>query len=491
MDIADDRAGRKEWTGLSVLALSTLLLSLDISVLYLALPTLSSELGASGTQQLWIMDIYSFVTAGFLVTMGGVGDRIGRRRLLLIGAGVFGAASLVAAFAQGPAMLIAARALLGLSAAMLLPSCLSLLRTMFRDPQEMGQAMGVWFACFLGGMAVGPLIGGVLLSTFWWGAVFLLGVPVMAVILVTGPALLPEYRNPAVGRLDPASVLLSLAAVLPFVYGVKELARSGWGTVPVVAVVAGVLVALAFVRRQRGLRTPLLDLGLFRVPAFGVSLSILLLSGIVMAGITLLSTMYLQMVAGLDPFTAGLWLLPFNLAMVAGSVLAPMLTRRFPVAYVMAAGLTVSATGLLVLTQVGAAGGPYLLVGGLVVGSGGLALPMTLSGRIIMGAAPPEKAGSAAGVMETSGELGVALGIATMGSLAALVYRLQLPDLSDAAVLEGIASAVTRLAGDAGPLGQARTAFTTGLNVVAGTGTAVFVVLAILAVAVLGRADRT
>ncbi|OPG06995.1 MFS transporter [Microbispora sp. GKU 823] len=473
---AGSRAGRREWIGLAVLALATLLLSLDISVLYLALPELTADLGASASQQLWIMDIYSFMTAGFLVTMGGLGDRVGRRRLLLVGAAVFGVASLFAAFAQNPGTLIAARALIGVSAATLLPSALALLRTMFRDPHEMGRAMGIWFGCFMGGMAIGPLIGGLLLHSFWWGSVFLLGVPVMVVVLVAGPLLLPEHHSPGTGRLDLTSVALSLGAILLFTYGVKELARSGWGAVPAVAVLAGVVVGVLFARRQRGLAEPLLDLLLFRDRRFGVSLSIMLISGIVMAGITLLSSMHLQMVAGLQPFTAGLWLLPFNLAMVAGSIVAPMLTRRFPIVYVMAAGLLLSAAGLLVITQVGTSGEPYVLACGLVLTSGGLALPMTLSGNLIMGSAPPEKAGSAAGIMETSGELGVALGVAIMGSLGAFVYRLRLPDDlpglpggSAGAAREGIAAAVVeagRLPGQAAAelLAAARSAFDAGLT---------------------------
>jgi len=200
------RATRREWLGLAVLALPTLLLSLDISVLYLALPQLSIDLGADSTQQLWILDIYSFMLAGFLVTMGTLGDRIGRRRLLLIGAVAFGVTSVLAAYATSPEMLIATRALLGISGATLMPSTMALIRNMFRDPKQMAAAIGIWFACFMGGMTLGPLVGGALLSTFWWGSAFLLGVPFMALLLVTGPVLLPEYRDGTAGRLDLASV---------------------------------------------------------------------------------------------------------------------------------------------------------------------------------------------------------------------------------------------------------------------------------------------
>jgi DHA2 family multidrug resistance protein-like MFS transporter len=420
------RATRKEWIGLAVLALPTLLLSLDVSVLYLALPHLSATLGADAAQQLWILDIYSFMLAGFLVTMGNLGDRIGRRRLLLIGAAAFGATSILAAYSTSAAMLIASRALLGIAGATLMPSTMALIRNMFRDPRQMGLALGVWFSCFMAGMAVGPLVGGILLERFWWGAAFLLGVPFMALLLATGPILLPEYRDPSAGRLDLASVALSLAAILPAIYGLKELARSGAAPLPAVCIAAGVAFGYAFVRRQSRLADPLLDLHLFRAPAFGVALGIMLLTGIVMAGISLMATLYLQVVEGLFPLQAGAWLLPQNVAMIAGSLVAPVLARRFPPATVMAAGLAIAGTGLLLHTQVASDGGLPLLVTGLILAAGGVSLPMPLLTHSIVGAAPPEKAGAAASLMETSGELGVALGVATMGSLGTLVYRTQL-----------------------------------------------------------------
>jgi DHA2 family multidrug resistance protein-like MFS transporter len=335
------QAGRKEWIGLAVLALPTLLLSLDLSVLYLALPSLSADLGASATQQLWIIDIYSFMLAGFLVTMGTLGDRIGRRRLLLVGAAACGAASVLAAFSTTAGMLIAARAVLSVAGATLMPSTMALIRNMFEDPRQMGIAVGVWMSCFMGGIALGPLVGGILLERFWWGSAFLLGVPFMALLLVVGSVLLPEYRDENAGRLDLTSVAVSLAAILPIVYGLKELARNGLDEVPVLAIVGGVIFGVAFVRRQRRLAEPLLDLRLFEDRSFSISLGIMLLAGVVMAGATLLSALYLQSVAGLSPLQVGLWLLPQNGAMVAGSLSAQHLARQFRPAYVMAAGLVV------------------------------------------------------------------------------------------------------------------------------------------------------
>ncbi len=494
------RAGRREWTGLAVLAMPTLLLSLDISVLYLALPHLSAELGASSAEQLWILDIYSFMLAGFLITMGTLGDRIGRRRLLLIGAGAFGVASVLAAYSTSPEMLIATRALLGIAGATLMPSTMALIRNMFHDPKQMGQAIGVWFSCFMGGMLLGPLVGGILLEHFWWGSAFLLGVPFMVLLLVAGPLLLPEYRDAAAGRLDLTSVALSLAAILPAIYGLKEMARNGWEPSAVLAIVTGAAVAVVFVRRQRTLADPLLDLRLFSNRTFSSALGVMLAAGVVMAGIALQATLYLQMVEGLSPLAAGRWLVPQNVAMIIGFIVAPSLAQRFRLAYVIAAGLAIAGAGLLLHTRVESVGGLDLLVAGLVLASFGIALPMALTANLILGSAPPEKAGSAASMSETSGEFGIAVGIASLGSLGTFVYRNELADTlptdlpAEAATIarESIAAAMSTAQQLTGSLGTdlidvGRAAFTTGLNVVGAVGAVVFIGLAIVAATVLRR----
>ncbi|MBX6722659.1 MAG: MFS transporter, partial [Dactylosporangium sp.] len=253
------RAGRRQWAGLAVLALPTLLVSIDVFVMLLALPRLSADLGADATQQLGIMDIYGFMVSGFLITMGNLGDRIGRRRLLMAGAAGFGLASLAAAFATSPGMLIAARGLLGVAGATLAPSTLALISTMFRDPRQRSLAIGVWLVCFMGGATIGPVVGGAMLANFWWGSVFLLGVPAMALLLVLGPLVLPEDRNPDAVPPDLLSVALSLAAILPVIYGLKELARHGWQPLPAAALAAGGALGVVFARRQRALAHPLLD----------------------------------------------------------------------------------------------------------------------------------------------------------------------------------------------------------------------------------------
>lgn len=497
---APPRATAREWTGLAVLALPTLLLSMDVSVLYLALPQLSADLGASGTQQLWILDIYSFMLAGLLVTMGTLGDRVGRRRLLLIGGTAFGCVSLLAAYSSSPEMLIAARALLGVAGATLMPSTMALIRNMFPDPKQMAAAIGAWFACFMGGMTVGPLVGGLLLARFWWGSAFLLGVPVMLVLLVLGPRLLPEYKAPEAGRLDPLSVALSLAAILPVIYGLKELAREGWHPLPALAIVAGLAVGVLFARRQGRLKHPLLDLRLFAGRRFSTALGMMLFGGVVMAGISLMGSLYLQLVVGLTPWAAGLSMIPQNIAMAVGSGIAPALARKLRPTTVIAIGLLLAATGLGM--HVLADGGRGMVIAGMTVASLGLALPMSLLMNVIMSAAPPEQAGSAASVSETSGEFGIALGIASLGSVGTAVYSAELivPDGVPAAMAEtardDIAAAASVAAGLPGQLGAdlldaARAAFTSGVNVVGAIGAAVFLTLAVLAIAVLRRDETT
>lgn len=362
-----DRARAAAWFGLAVLVLPTILLFAALTVLFMATPHIAADLGGSNAQLLWINDIYGFVMAGLLVTMGTLGDRVGRRRMLLFGAAVFGAASLAAAFAPNAELLIAARAAMGLGAAAVTPSTLSLISTMFRDDRQRGVAIGLWAASVSAGVALGPLVGGLLLEAFWWGAALLVGAPVMAVVLLAAPFLIPEYRAPEAGKLDPASVVLSLAALLPFVFGVKKLAETGLGTLALGSLVAGVVFGVVFVRRQLRLASPLLDMRLFSNRTFSGALTVFMLATIALGGVYLLFTQYLQLVAGLSPLEAGLWILPGALGLVLVSTLTPVIARRIRPAYVIAAGLVLSAAGYLVLTQVEHVGGLPLLITGFYI----------------------------------------------------------------------------------------------------------------------------
>ncbi|WP_344632664.1 MFS transporter [Streptomyces glaucosporus] len=485
------KAGRREWLGLLVLVLPALLLSVDLTVLYLALPHLAEDLQPSSTQQLWILDIYGFMLAGLLVTMGTLGDRIGRRKLLMIGGAAFGVASVLAAYSTSPEMLIATRALLGIAGATLAPSTVSLITNMFKDPKQRGTAIAVWTGCFVGGGVFGPILGGFMMSSFWWGSVFLLAVPVMALLLVAGPLLLPEYRNPGAGRLDPLSVGLSLVTIIPLIYGVKELAR-GWTPEAAAALVVGVVFGVLFVGRQRRLEDPLLDLGLFRIRIARGVMVLSLLVGTITGGSLLLVNLQLQMVEGLSPWSTGLWLVPGALGTLVAIGVSTGLARTIRPAYLMAGGLLVSAAGYVVLSQVPGDDSLVMVVIGAVLINAGLGPTLALGYDMLLGAAPPEKTGSASALSETSGEFGVAAGIALMGSIGTLVYRDQiavpdgLPAEAASAARESITNAVAvaqRLSDPvAGELiASARGAFTSGLNAVGTLAAVTFVVLATLA----------
>ena len=385
------RATGREWAGLAVLALPTLLVSMDLTVLHLAVPHISADLRPSSAQMLWIVDIYGFLVAGSLITMGTLGDRIGRRRLLLGGAAAFSAASVLAAFAASAEMLIATRALLGLAGATLLPSTVALIRNMFVDPRQRVVAIGIWAAVFSAGTAIGPVIGGVLLEWFWWGSVFLLGLPLMAGLLALGPSLLPEFRDPDAGRLDLLSAGLSLAGVLGVVYGLKRIAEDRLAAPAVLFIVAGLAVGVAFVLRQRKLPDPLIDLRLFRIPAFSVSLAAGLVALFTWAGTYLFLAQYLQLVKDLSPLEAGIWLLPAAGGSIAGSMLSPALTRRLRPATVLAAGLWVAASGFAVVTQAETTSSLTILVTGSIVFSIGIASTVALVTDQVVGAAPPKE----------------------------------------------------------------------------------------------------
>ncbi|WP_150243362.1 MFS transporter [Nocardiopsis quinghaiensis] len=490
---APERAGARQWTGLAVLALPTLLASIDISVLNLAAPHISADLQASGPQLLWVIDIYAFMIAGFLVTMGTLGDRIGRRRLLLIGGTAFGAASVLAAYSTSPEMLIGARALLGLAGATLMPSTLALISNMFGDPRERGMAIALWATVFSVGIALGPVVGGALLQTFWWGSVFLMAVPVMLVMLVLAPFLLPEFKDPDAGRVDLVSVLLSLAALLPVVYGLKELARDGASLPALAAIAAGLAVGAVFVYRQRSLASPLLDLGLFRNWSFSVLLTAMLMTMFVAGGTYLFITQYLQLVVGQTPLAAGLWLLPGAVLLTVTSMTAPMVAAWVRPAYVVAAGLGVSGVGHAVLALVD--GSPDLtvsVVGFTLILAGGGPL-IALGTDLILSSAPEERAGSASALSETSTELGTALGIAVLGSIGTFVYRSSLtvadglPTAASEAARDSLAATV--VAAEEMPQGtaaslveSAQAAFTSAVTVVGGINAALSALLALLIV---------
>jgi MFS transporter, DHA2 family, multidrug resistance protein len=493
--MSQPRAGVREWVGLAVLTMPVFLLSVDLTALHLALPHLAADLGATSTQQLWILDVYGFLTAGLLITMGTLGDRIGRRRLLLIGAAAFGLTSVAAAYSTSAEMLIVTRALLGVAGATLMPSTLALISNMFQNDRQRGLAIGVWGSCFAVGGALGPVLSGILLERFWWGAVFLLGVPAMIVLLVAGPMLLPEFRDPEPGRLDPLSVVLSLLAILPLVYALKTAAKEGWQPSVPAGLVVGVVAAILFVRRQRGLAKPLMDLSLFRHRVFSVGLGSMAVGQLVQSAFILFLAQYLQLVQGLSPLQAGLWMLPFAAANVIGSMGAPPLAARIGTHRAVAYGLVLMAVGWLLFTlaQSRTDAGLMMTVVGAMVISIGIGPLLILVLDQVIAVAPREKSGAASSLSETSSEVGMALGVATLGSLVTAVYRGTVADDLPAGVPEPVAAAARdNMPGALGAaqalpaelggqtLEAARAAFQTGLTVAGYTSIVIILVLAAL-----------
>jgi DHA2 family multidrug resistance protein-like MFS transporter len=432
------KATRREWIGLAVLALPCMVYSMDLTVLNLAIPSLTAELRPSASQLLWIIDIYGFMVAGFLMIMGGLGDRIGRRKVLLLGAAAFGVMSIVAAFSKSAQTLILARAALGVAGATLAPSTLSLITNMFRNPQERTFAVSMWISAFSAGAIIGPLVGGALIQSFGWASVFIAGVPVMILLLVLGPTLLPEYRDPKAGRLDFVSALLSLTAVLSFIYGLKRAAEAGFGAESLASMVASVALAFLFLRRQARLEDPLIDLALFRSRSLNMALCINILGVFFLFGSFILLGQYYQLVAGLTPLDAGLWSTPSAVIFTVGSFATPALTRRIKPVNLLAGGLVVAAIGFVGLAL--ASGFYGVLFSSLLLV--GFTPVIALTTEIIVTSAPPERAGAASALSETANELGGALGIGVLGSLGTLIYRAKM-----AGVVVGLPPDVARVAG--------------------------------------------
>ncbi|AKU18559.1 MFS transporter [Luteipulveratus mongoliensis] len=408
---------------LATLCLPMLIVSMDVSVLFFAVPFIAEDLQPSATQLLWIFDIYGFVLAGLLLTMGALGDRIGRRRLLMIGAVAFSAASLVAAWSTSAEMLIGARALMGIGGATLMPSTLALVRSVFHDPTQRAKAVGIWSAVMAGGVGLGPILSGVLLEHVWWGAVFLVNVPVMAVLLIAAPRLLPESRSAHPSPLDLISSALVLGSVLPVIYGIKELAADGWSARALVALVVGTALGWAFFRRQRTTEHPLLDLNLLRRPGLRGSIAVNVVAQAGIIGNAILLTQYLQQVLEFSPLKAALWSLAPTIVVGAVAPAAAGLAARFGRPLVMGSSLVLAAVGFagLLLAQADSSVWVCLIPATMV--ASGIIVVATLVTEYVVGTVPLDKAGTVAGFVETTTEFAGALGIALLGSLLNLGYR--------------------------------------------------------------------
>lgn len=476
------RPGR--WLALAVLVLAVLLVAVDATVLGLATPFISEDLRPSGNQLLWIGDVYSFVIAGLLVSMGSLGDRIGRKRILLVGATAFGAISVLNAYATTPELMILARALLGVAGATLMPATLALIRNLFNDPRERSLAVGIWGATASAGTAVGPIVGGFLLEHFWWGSVFLINLPVMAVLVLVGARTLPESRNPHPGPWDLVSVVLSLVGMIGVVYAIKEAASHGFAPAALGIGLLGAAALYGFVRRQFTLPVPLLDMRLFRRRGFSGAVLADLLTVLGMSGLVFFLSQYLQLVQGMRPLEAGLAELPAAVGAVAAGLVAGRAARRFSVRAVVSGGLAAVGLALAALTMLSRTTGYPLLGAALLVVGVGAGFSFTVTADVILSSVPKERAGSASAVSETAYELGAALGIALLGSIVTGAYRgFTGPAGTPAAAHESLGGAVESAATLPAPtadalLNAARDSFVHGLHLASAAGAAVLLTTA-------------
>ena len=422
-DARGKRVGWRGWAALAVLMLPVLLVSVDNTVLSFALPDIALALGPSSAQQLWIIDAYPLVLAGLLVTMGTLGDRFGRRRMLLIGATGFAAVSVLAAFAPSAAWLIAARAGMGVFGAMLMPSTLSLLRSIFTDRDQRRLAIAVWATMFSAGAALGPIVGGFLLEHFSWGSVFLMSVPVLLPLLVFAPLLVPESRDPHPGRIDPLSIALSMLTMVPIVSAIKEVAVHGFGPLPVVLAVAGIGFGVLFVRRQLAARTPMLDMRLFSRGTFSGALLVNLLSVLSLVGFLYFVAQHLHLIVGLSPMEAGFALVPGMLAMIIAGLVVVPIARRVSPRIVVPVALSFSVVAYLLVPGAVGVGALALLIAAFTLLGIGIGAAETVSNDLILSSAPPEKAGAASAVSETAYEVGAVLGTAILGGILTAAYR--------------------------------------------------------------------
>lgn len=488
----------RRWAALAVLMLPVLLVAVDNTVLAFAVPALSEALRPSGTQLLWIIDVYPLVLAGLLVPMGSLGDRFGRRRLLLLGGTGFAVVSVAAAFVPTATLLIAARASMGFFGAMLMPATLSLIRNIFTDPIERRTAIAVWASGFSAGAALGPIIGGFLLQHFWWGSIFLLAVPLLVPLVVLAPWLVPESRDPEPGPIDPVSVLLVLATMVPLLVAIKAVARDGFALLPAALFLGGALMGVGFVRRQLRASLPMLDVRLFRNKVFSGSVAANLLSVFSLVGFLFFVSQHLQLVRGFSPMTAGLMLLPGLVVTIAAGLAVVQVSRRVSAGVIVSAGLLLNAIGYGVVFFAGPAGSDLGLVLAFVCIGAGVGAAETLSNDLILGSVPATKAGAASAISETAYEVGAVLGTAVLGSILTAAYRTSvvLPDglvRADAAAasetLGGAHEVAERLPVDvAGSLlDSAHAAFDSGVVVTSAIGVGLMLGAAVMVLKTLPR----
>src|SRR5699024_2964018 len=419
------RTGAKQWWGLAVLVIPSTLLFMMLTILFLAAPNLATDLNPSSAQLLWILDIYGFVMAGFLVAMGVLGDRVGKRRLMVIGAVLFAVVSIAAALTTEPSLMIVWRAVLGLAGAMMLPATLGLIFVLFSDAKQRGVAIGIWAGGISAGVALGPLLSGLLLEAYGWEATFLVAVPIMALVVIGAPLLVPEHRD-RTARFDLFSALLLVASLLAIIYGIKRFATQQPAGPSIALLVIGALIGLWFVIRQLRAKQPLLDVRLFRNRTVSGALAVFLLSAAALGGVSQLFAQYLQQVQGPSPLQAGFAILPAAAVLIVVSALSPVFARKFRPGNVIAIGLLTQVVGYVLFTQLDAGTGLALVIASFVITYPGVAPSMALTTDLVVSSVPPEKAGGASGLATTVNDLGISLGVALIGSVGVVAYRNQI-----------------------------------------------------------------
>lgn len=487
------RTGAKQWWGLAVLVIPSTLLFMMLTILFLAAPNLATDLNPSSAQLLWILDIYGFVMAGFLVAMGVLGDRVGKRRLMVIGAILYAVVSIAAALTTEPSLMIVWRAVLGLGGAMMLPATLGLIFVLFSDAKQRGVAIGIWAGGISAGVALGPLLSGLLLEAYGWEATFLVAVPIMAIVVIGAPLLVPEHRDPT-ARFDLFSALLLVASLLAIIYGIKRFATQQPAGLSIALLVVGALIGLWFVIRQLRAKQPLLDVRLFRNKTVSGALAVFLLSAAALGGVYQLFAQYLQQVQGLSPLQAGFGILPAAAVLIVASTLSPVFARKFRPGNVIAIGLLTQVVGYVLFTQLDAGTGLALVIASFVITYPGVAPAMALTTDLVVSSVPPEKAGGASGLATTVNDLGLSLGVALIGSVGVVAYRNQiagtlpdgLPADAVAAASDSIDGALVSARELPGALGEqlvtaAQEAFTGGLNTAAIVSAVVAGIAAIIA----------
>jgi DHA2 family multidrug resistance protein-like MFS transporter len=365
------KATRREWIALSILVLPTLIVSMDMNVTYLALPVLSAALKPTSAELLWITDIYGFLEAGLLIVMGSLADRFGIKKILLIGATAFSVSSTFAAFAPSAFWLIIARAVMGIGGAAILPAVISLIRNLFRNEHQRTFAVGMYTTAFSTGSMIGPVVGGFLLYHFWWGSIFLMPVPLILILLLTAPFLIPEFKNESEHPFDIQSAGLLITSALLTIFGIKQIAQNGFNILYMLSIVAGITLGIIFIRRQKTLPEPLIDLQLFKNPLFKIAIAALFIVLFDCCGIGLFTGQYLQSITGFNSFVAGLWMLPGPVGSVILCMLAPVAAKRFKRVTIIAAGLTTMMLSVLIFVFIGIHGPVILGIANFLMTAGG------------------------------------------------------------------------------------------------------------------------